>query len=64
MFNIITFCQYIQNAGGKITIEKFVEDWVPVGEKVISQLKEMRVIQEVEGVLYLTEEGKELVIEN
>lgn len=55
------YCQYIQNAGGQVTIEQFVEDWAPVGEKVITALKEMGIIFEVNNVLKLTDLGEELL---
>lgn len=48
------YLTYIYNAQNP-TVEEFIEDWEPIGERVIEDLKMEGLAFEKEGRLYITE---------
>lgn len=38
------YLEYISNAGEGATVEKFIEHWKPIGEKILQELKSNNLI--------------------
>ncbi len=45
------YLDYINNTGGEISTDAFDEDWEPIGEQIRSDLKEMGLITETDGIV-------------
>jgi hypothetical protein len=53
------YLEYITNAGEGATVENFVTDWDPVGNKVLNQLKSNNLVTiDDNNIIHLTDIGK------
>ncbi len=53
------YLEYISNAGKGATVENFIDDWKPSGEKVLNQLKSNNLITiDDNNRIHLTDIGK------
>jgi hypothetical protein len=57
MENPKKYLQYIVNAGEGATAANLIDDWCPVGEKVLHDLVQTGLVANVGGQLFLTTYG-------
>ena len=56
------FLEYIENTGGNAKKEHFIEDWEPIGGRVLEELADDDLVyMQTSGCLALTEKGKDLI---
>lgn len=52
------YLQYIENTGGKPTVEQFDDDWEPIGPMLRAQLMNLDWIIQLEGSVSLLPAGR------
>ena len=53
--------EYVRNTSGRVTKANFVDDYDPIGSAVWNDLAAIGLVEERNGMIWLTEAGKELL---
>jgi hypothetical protein len=54
MHTLREYAQYLQNVGRPLTLAEFDDDWLPIGPRIRTQLKDAGLAVEFDGKIQLT----------